>query len=234
MNTQLVEKYRTYAFKGERKLINHAVDQSLLRVETYKSKQRFPKIRLPKVFQKEIQSNLAECDNLSNIWEDKTSIIARPLDSQIFLSSTAGYPETSFGSTTHSFDTLGRDNYAGSRMRFLYDDYAHENAKTITLFFRTLFLRKVRAAIGIQRVYRGYKTRKRLRICQNNSNLAVLRIRAAIIKYYVRLRCKLSALKAAKSDRQRQLDATHQERVAILIQKMLHKRTLKYETHFCL
>jgi hypothetical protein len=99
-------------------------------------------------------------------WDDSNSLLTSPLGSELFLISNTRFLN---GQSSYSRVLCNEGDHLDllrdAHESFPYDDVAHKCAKIITRFFILIFKRKVIAAIVLQKIFRGFSTRKK------NSNI---------------------------------------------------------------
>lgn len=101
-------------------------------------------------------------NKITNKWEDRNSLIAAPFGSEMYLQSTSN-SNLLLGCTRYYFDELNNNKPVDSTTKFPYSQDVQFAAKILTQIYRKRLMLKQFSALELQRVYRGYKERKKIK-----------------------------------------------------------------------
>ena len=156
---------KKYNFRSKQDIMTEASCRAAGRVESYTYRRKYD----PPVLSVEALTNmhgkLNTFDDSSSadipIWNDRSSRIAIPYGSELYLNNERGIESVLLGSTRNYFPDLSNpENEPDARPKFPYDQDAHTGANRIKRLFRRNTSRRNRAARIIQRNTRNYIIKK--------------------------------------------------------------------------
>jgi hypothetical protein len=161
------------------------------RTETYKFVNRRKDLQLSYelrgnlVLKREFYSSTSD----DSVWTDRTSRVAAPFGSELFLKNERHMPENVLGCPRYYFHELNQnDNIPDARARYPYDKVAHSAARSIVGLFRTNLNRRHKAATIIQKAFKYFIKCKQTKRQQMMVDHCIRRIQYFFRVYKVRFK----------------------------------------------